>query len=233
LLYGCGGKDFVRQGESDVAISWQRATAYVPGTFAMTAPPNIPTDKKYPVVLYMHGCSGIGPTDRLWGGFLKDQGFIVVQPNSMARDRPMSCDPGSHRSGLLPGVHGMRLGELDYAREQIARSAWLDRDRVFLMGHSEGGYVVSLSSRSDFRGVIISAWHCGYGINTPEKIPVLAIDHEADPWFPHVDGGGCRYQFGARPRSKQVTLRGKDHDTFEVPAQQAVSAFLKDLLAKP
>jgi dienelactone hydrolase len=224
-----------QEAKSDVAISWQKGVAYVPGKFFTTSPPEIKTNKPYPVVLYMHGCNGIGPTDRRWGPFLKGLGFIVVQPDSFARDRPKSCDPATHTGGLFPGVYKMRIEEVDYAREQIAKSAWADQKNIFLMGHSEGGITVSLITRADFRGVVISAWHCGSrtGLRTAVGIPVLAIDHSNDPWFPGVAGGGCGKLFGDRPHSKMITLPGRDHDTFEFPAQKGLETFLKDLVSNP
>jgi dienelactone hydrolase len=213
---------------SDVMLSWERGTALVPGRFLSTSPPDIAVDKPHPVVLYLHGCDGIGNTDRRWAGFLKDQGYIVIQPNSLKRDRPASCDVHSRRGGLFPDVYRLRLEELHYAREQIRRAAWADQDRIFLMGHSEGGITVSLSQRVDFRGAVISAWHCGStGIRLPSTVPLLAIDHEGDPWFQNVPGGGCAAKFGERRNATMLTLPGVDHNTFERPAQDALVAFLQ------
>jgi poly(3-hydroxybutyrate) depolymerase len=69
--------------KSDVAVSWQKGTAHVPGKLLTTSPDEIETDQPLPVVLYLHGCDGIGKTDRCWASFRKDLGFIVVQPDSM------------------------------------------------------------------------------------------------------------------------------------------------------
>lgn len=220
--------------ETDVATSWQKGVAYVPGKTFPASPADIATDKPYPVVLYLHGCAGIGPTDKRWGPFLKDLGFVVVQPDSLRRDRPISCDGASRKGGLFPGVYKLRLEEVDYARGQISKAAWADQKHVFLMGHSEVGITVSLTTRSDFRGAVISGWHCATtGLRIAAGIPVLAIDHDRDPWFPGVPGGGCGKYFGDRPDSKMITLPGRDHDTFEIPAQESLATFLKDLLARP
>jgi dienelactone hydrolase len=223
-----------QEAKTDVALSWQKGIAHVPGKFFATSPAEISTEKPYPVVLYMHGCAGIGPTDKLWGPFLKDLGFIVVQPDSFRRDRPASCDPRLLRGGLFPDVYKLRLEELDFAREQIAKAAWADQGNIFLMGHSEGGITVSLAARADFRGAVISAWHCGTtGVRTPAGIPVLAIDHQSDSWFPGVAGGGCARHFGERPHSKMITLPGHNHDTFEAGARDALTAFLKEQMNRP
>ena len=194
------------EAKTDVAVSWQKGIAYVPGKIFTTSPAEISTEQRHPVVLYLHGCSGIGPTDQRWGSFLKDLGYIVIQPDSLKRDRPRSCDPVAKKARLFNGVHSMRREEVNFAREQIAKSAWADHENVFLMGHSEGGVAVSQTMRGDFRGAVISGWHCGWGLTTVRSIPVLAIDHESDPWYPGVPGGGCANYFGDRLDSKMITL---------------------------
>jgi dienelactone hydrolase len=211
---------------NDVALSWERGTAHVPGKFLSTTPAGVATDKPYPVVLYLHGCVGISAVDWHWARFLKDQGYIVIQPESLKRDRPASCE--GWRGGLFPGVYRMRLEELGYAREQIGKASWADKERIYLMGHSEGGITVSLSTRDDFRAAVISAWHCGTtGIRVPASVPLLAIDHQSDPWFPNEAGGGCAAKFGERQNAKTLTLPGAGHGTFEGPAPETVAAFFR------
>jgi len=234
LFFSVSARTEAQDANSDVAKSWQKGVAYVPGKSSSMSPVDIGAEKPYPVVLYLHGCSGIGPTDKRWGPFLRDQGFIVIQPDSLERDRPKSCDPAARRSGMFPGVFKARLEEMNYAREQIAKSPWADQKNVFIMGHSEGGVAVALTSRADFRGAIISAWHCGTtGLRTAPDVPVLAIDHNSDPFYPGVAGGGCGKHFGGRPRSRMITLAGHDHDTFENSAREGLAAFLKEQLAQP
>ncbi len=213
---------------SDVDVSWRKGVAYVPGKVFRTSPTDIETDKPYPVVIYMHGCSGISQTDNRWGAYLKEIGYIVVQPDSTRRDRPISCDPRSFKAGLFPGVLELRLEEVHFAREQVERAAWADKSKIFLMGHSEGGRTVALTTRTDFRGVIVSAHKCGFGLRTPAAVPLLAIDHETDPWYPGAASGACAQFFGGRENARMLTLRGNDHDTFEAPAKEAVQRFLHD-----
>jgi hypothetical protein len=116
----------------------------------------------------------------------------------------------------------------------IAKAPWADPNNIFLMGHSEGGITVSLVRRGDFKGAVISAWHCGStGIRTPVEMPVLAIDHQTDPWFLNVQGGGCANHFGSRANTRMITLPGHEHATFENPAKEALAAFLKELTTRP
>ncbi len=212
---------------ADVAASWEHAVVYVPGRLLSTSVKDIGAEKPRPVVLLIHGCAGIQRTESSWAGFLKDEGYVVVEPDSFARSRPKSCDPRTHRAGLFPGVTTYRRDEVSYALEQLRKAPWADRRNLFLMGHSEGAVVVATANLSGFRGVIISAWICRNGLVVPHETAVLAIDHAKDPWFPNSDYEHCSNLFGTRTNARQVTLPGFDHDTFEAPAQRAVRDFLK------
>jgi dienelactone hydrolase len=212
---------------ADVAASWEHAVVSVPGRFLATSVKDLGAEKPRPVVLLIHGCTGIQRTESAWAGFLKDEGYIVVEPNSFARSRPNSCDPRTHRAGLFPGVTMYRLDEVSYALEQLRKAPWADKRNLFLMGHSEGAVVVATANLSGFRGVIISAWVCRYGLVVPRETAVLAIDHEKDPWLSNSSYEHCSNMFGTRANARQVTLPGFDHDTFEAPAQRAVKDFLK------
>ena len=73
------------QGEG-VAMSWEKAQVFVPGMFFKTTPNEVTGNKPLPVVIYLHGCTGIDPNhDVRWGEFIKGLGYIAVLPDSMAR----------------------------------------------------------------------------------------------------------------------------------------------------
>ena len=199
----------------------------VPGRFLTTSVKDIKLEQPLPVVLLIHGCAGIQRTESSWAGFLKGEGYIVVEPDSFARSRPISCDPRTHRAGLFPGVATYRQDEVTYALAQLRKAPWADQRNLFLMGHSEGAVVVATANVSGFRGVIISAWICRNGLVVPRETAVLAIDHEKDPWFPNSSGQHCSNLFGTRTNARQITLTGFDHGTFEAPAERAVKDFLR------
>ena len=144
----------------NVSRSWNEATVLVPGRFFATSPHRVrvAVDKPLPVVIYMHGCTGItADHDLRWGQFIKALGFIVVLPDSMKRPgRRQNCDPKAKRGGAFPQVFAMRQEEIRYAVEQLKSSPWADSKNVFLMGHSEGGNAAAQSKLGGLRGVIIS-----------------------------------------------------------------------------
>ena len=215
-----------QEAESDVALSWEKGVAHVPGKLFQTSPASVVTEKRLPVVLYMHGCTGIGRNDKFWAGFLKDLGYIVIQPASLMRDRPKSCDPVARKGGLFPGIWTLRHQEVNYARDQIEKSLWADTTKVFLMGHSEGGVTVSQVGRRDFKGVIISGWHCQWGLQTALAVPVLTLNFETDPWYRHSSGKDCEFRFGSRMHAHMLSIEGNDHDTYVQPAREALAHFL-------
>lgn len=121
---------------ANVAMSWEKAEVFVPGSFFKTTPNKVTVNKPLPVVIYLHGCTGIESNhDARWGDFIKGLGYIAVLPDSMARTgRKPNCDPRTKRGGAFPQAHAMRMEELRYALEQVKKSAWADPDNVFLMG---------------------------------------------------------------------------------------------------
>lgn len=211
----------------DVSLSWEKGLAYVPGSLFPVSPANVAVQGRHPVVLYMHGCNGLGQADSRWGDYLRGLGYVVVQPDSFGRSRSPSCDPRSNTVGLFPGVQSFRRQELNYAYEQIVNSAWTDPDRIFLMGHSEGGYTVSQVARSDFRGVVVSGYMCRFGLLTSRPVPVLTLNHEHDPWYPGGNGSDCADHFGLRPHAHSVVLPGSGHDTSGYEGKEAVKRFLE------
>ena len=99
--------------------AWEKAIVYAPGSSSPQALDRVKTDRTYPVVLFMHGCDGLGNRDtdsHAWGKLLASEGLLVVMPDSLARsDRQPSCDPKARKFGLFPPVHAMRLEEIQYA----------------------------------------------------------------------------------------------------------------------
>ena len=72
--------------------------------------------KKFPTVIFLHGCYGIhsGSHHRL--KFLADNGFLVIAPVSFARKKyPKSCDIYTLEGGLYRGTINIRQFDAKYA----------------------------------------------------------------------------------------------------------------------
>ena len=227
----------------DVEKSWEDAVVYVPGKTFTTSVNKISVDKPMPVVIYLHGCSGIyKPHDGSWGSLLEGQGFIVVMPDSMARPgRIPNCDPKAKGGSAFPNAFKYRQEEITYAIEQVQKASWADKRNIFLMGFSEGGIGVAQSPHGGFAGKIIMGWTCTNknfpdfdGIYSAKDTPVLAIAAINDDWRAgkHTEGR-CADKAQGRSNFKQIDIPGSEHQTFRSEeAQNAVKSFLNQYRVK-
>lgn len=226
--------------EKNVGKSWEKAEVYIPGKFFSTMPDKVSVEKPLPVVIYMHGCTGITKHDMQWANFIKGLGFIAVLPDSMAiPGRKMNCNPVTKRGGSFPQAHALRLQEIRYAFDQVKKSPWADTKNIFLMGHSEGGQAVARNRLGGFRGIIISSWTCTHaknpnfdGIFAPIETPVLTLEWDQDLWRVGTpQEGSCANKFGERKKARRILFSGSQHDTYQQSeARDAVAQFLKDNL---
>lgn len=150
--------------------------------------------EKFPAVVFLHGCSGVGEGIDTRINFLAANGYLVVAPPSMARKKyPQSCDPENLRGGLYRDTLKMRQYDAGYAIEKTKALAWVDPGRVYLVGLSEGGIAAatfqSHSGKASVRARVVEGWtcHAGWdeyrGINAPADEPVLTLLASEDPWF--------------------------------------------------
>jgi hypothetical protein len=223
----------------DVELSWEKGTSFVPGSFLSRAPSQIATEKKLPVLILMHGCTGITNEELSWGREIARQGFIVVLPDSMARpNRKSNCDPRLRgASNVFPLAYQYRQQEITYAIKKIQESPWADTKNFFLMGHSEGGIATAQSDHDVWSGQVISGWTCTSadpafkGIYSPKHIPVLAVAYLDDPWRKGKANEGRCIDSATDRKVVQVDLNGVEHATFlNSTARSAVISFLKSLV---
>ena len=220
----------------DIERTFTKALSFIPNKFLPTNPYNVVSDKQYPVVIYLHGCTGINEHDIVWAKFINELGFVVVMPNSFATWRTQNCDPNSRTSGLYKGdVFKLRSLEAEHAYGELIKLPWVDKSKIYLMGHSEGAQGTARSSIDGIKGYIISGWTCTHKINnerhglrTPMNSPVLAVSYTNDPWR-HREHTQGRCIDVANGRSvEQVDLEGRFHGTSSnLDARNAVKTFLE------
>lgn len=226
----------------DLAATYDRAVVYVPGARGPVTPAEVKTSRRYPAVVFLHGCSGIGTREQdahRWGAHIAQQGYVAVIPDSHARSRPASCDRKTRSASMFPGVFDLRRAEAQHAAGRIRQAPWYDGRTLVLMGYSEGA-IAALSGRLDgFTGVIATAWTCNIrfvywldGISVAPKTPLLTIAFRRDPWFQSwVFSGTCADRFEGRRDARHVALDGQGHGTARSPiARKAVADFLARFL---
>jgi dienelactone hydrolase len=213
---GCAG--VASDKPSTAADAWAGAERWVPR--GVTNPP---------VVILLHGCTGITPGLRNWGRVLRGAGYLVIAPDSFARrDRAQWCDPRTNTTPpeLQRKAQALRADEMAYA---LARVREMGAPQAILMGHSEGGVATGLTG-GGWDAYIVSGYSCRV-LRIPTDSPTMLISYETDPWV--IAAGGtnrCPAAAAERPHTKTYTAPGHGHDLgFDTSAHRAVVDFLKGL----
>jgi len=203
---------------------------------------NVPKGKKYPTVIYMHGCNGFWTgTDRRVD-FLAQLKFAVIAPNSFARKKvPSSCEPLWRKGGMYRPTLIMRQHEAAYAIRMARNFPWVDSKNIFLMGLSQGGITTATFSGEGVKARIIEGWgcHAGWseyqGLNAPPTEPILSLVSDKDPWFQKPDVQGDCGEFMLNDDSKSVVFKSEplryEHALLEHPeVKNIVKKFLEQHL---
>jgi dienelactone hydrolase len=198
----------------------------------------IPDGRKYPVIIYMHGCLGITDHNTLSGVWLASQlDAAVIQPLSFAREyRPRNCTGGPGTGGKYRPALGFRIAEANHAIREARRLAWIDADNVFLMGMSEGGITTAKFTGEPVNARIIEGATCHHpwrewnGLSAPESEPVLSLLGANDPWQTRWRGLNCGSKMSNSNGSKSIVVTegrfANDHAVLmDQEVKEAVKAF--------
>lgn len=189
------------------AASWDwTASVHVPKTYN----PAKPT----PVVLILHGAGGNGRhylDQDGWARKAEEAGFIAVAPDGLPAQPRLTpnfvSNPRVWNSGqLLPRSPRSLIDDVTFCGallDEIERLANVDKDRVYLSGHSNGaGMAFRLGAELSERFAAIApvASQCWVPRPRPKRpLPTLFIIGTADPLVPFHGGestlpwGGKRY----------------------------------------
>ena len=143
--------------------------------------------KKAPVFIYQHGCAGVLLKDiNLVNNIARKskKEFVAIYTDTFARLRPDACDQFNLSiTSFYNRSLDYRRAELQNVINKLAKQDWVKE--VWLMGHSQGGSVVSefinQSSTVKVAGRILYA-----GASTESNIEdgekVYVIHSKNDPW---------------------------------------------------
>lgn len=235
---------------AEMVRSWQSARVRVPdgrgGSKAMSVDDlrhwKPPGGSRYPLAIYLHGCSGFwAGTDRRLK-LLASLGFVAIAPASFARIKyPQSCDPIRNQGGLYRHTLKMRQADAGHALDQSRNLPSIDKNRVLLIGLSEGAITAATYTARPGQRIaarVIEGWtcHAGWpdyrGINARRSEAVLALVGAADPWFKNPAlAGDCGAFLGAGPHRQSVVYRtgrlARTHELLDLRApRQVLTAFL-------
>ncbi|MFN0301207.1 MAG: dienelactone hydrolase family protein [Burkholderiales bacterium] len=239
LLAACAGTSDAPpvDRQAEIERTWDQARVHLPGRFDPIPMREVAAARPWPVVLYFHGCTGIGNHDLRWGALLSAMGVAVVQPDSFARTyRRANCAPRAHRVNLFPEASRMREDEIQYAVARARATPWIDPDRIIVMGHSEGGLAAMITIVAGVRGTIVSGWACSslnprfIGIAQPNAHPLLIFGYDIDPWYA-TRNGSCPDHLMGRSATEYARLGSAGHNTAESAlAQDRAATFIRKLL---
>jgi|LakMenEpi03Aug12_release.lakeMendotaPanAssembly.Ray.scaffolds.fasta_scaffold283910_3 dienelactone hydrolase len=213
----------------DISESWKAVKVFVPDESNSISIDKLINKNPKNVVIYLHGCGGIGADELNWAKYLKDNGYFVALPDSLAiPNRKRNCEPGSSkRNAHNVPVGPLRVLEARYAFDQISKIASVEN--IFLMGHSEGGAVILMTPLMKFSAVVsIGSFCSGPKVNVSKEVPLLLINYEFDPWFKDIVNL-CQDKTSHRnENTKLIILSGLGHEaSTNQEARNSVLEFLK------
>ncbi|MFO1328985.1 MAG: alpha/beta hydrolase [Rubrivivax sp.] len=202
--------------------------------------------KPVPVVLFLHGSSGLGlAAIAEWQRWLAGLGIASVAPDSFALpDRLTYTSPID--KATYERVHALRGSEADLALQGLRGVPWADAKRLVLAGTSEGAVAVARHEGSAFAGRLIYAWSCednyfvqAHGTRIAPAQPVLNVISSTDPFFSPANAwlgnasarGHCGAALTRHQAATVVLIAGAPHTLLNLPpARHATEGFLRDLL---
>ena len=200
---------------------------------------------KLPVVLFMHGSSGLGlKAIAEWQQWLASLGVASVAPNSFALANRMTYTSPIDKENYEK-LHAFRASEIDIALQSLLQMPWVDTTKLVLAGTSEGAVPVARYTGKEFAGRIMFAWSCedNYFVTAhktaiPDDQPTLNIISSTDPYFSTSNAwlgnakatGHCGAALKNNTKASMVLIPGGPHTVLTFPqAKGPVEGFLKDV----
>jgi len=237
---------------SNLAATWSKANLVLPASLAggqrwqgaATAAPEIAA--KAPLVVLLHGSSGIAPAVKEFQVWLADAlGLASVAPDSLAiPERLTYTSPVAIE--LYERVHALRLAELNHALEASKAWRWVDRGRIVLAGTSEGSVAVGRYTGAESAARLIYSWSCeaNYFVDRPRlgfgaSEPVFNAISARDPYFStqntwnkdYAIAGSCASALKGNPNAAILVVDADVHTILNRPdVRAATSDFLKNVL---
>lgn len=233
----------VSQALVGVPSSLTRGAVYVGPLNAM---PATLAPGKVPLVVFLHGSSGLGlPAIGEWQRWLATLGIATIAPDSFAlKDRLTYSSPVD--KDTYEKVHAMRASEIEIVLEAARKIPWVDTSRMVLAGTSEGAVPVARYRGDAFIGRIIFSWSCedNYFVHShataiPDNQPTLNIISSTDPYFSRSNSwlgasptalGHCGESLKGNKKASIVLVPGAPHTILMFDQAKApVEGFLRGL----
>ena len=203
---------------------------------------------KVPVVLFLHGSSGLGlKAIGEWQQWLASEGIASVAPDSFALP-----DHITYKSPISKAeyerIHALRASEIAPMLAALKAMPWVDGARIVLAGTSEGSVPVARYRGAEFAARIMFAWSCeaNYFVVEPHNAfevdkPVLNVISATDPFFSPANSwlgnatakGHCADALKGVKRTSVALIPGAPHTLLNLPAVRDITTgFLRAALAQ-
>ena len=235
-----------------LAATWDKANLVLPAALAggqrwQGAPAAAPAIAgKAPLVVLLHGSSGIAPAVKEFQIWLADTlNLASLAPDSLAiPNRLTYTSPVAVE--IYERVHALRIAELEYALAASKAWAWVDRARIVLAGTSEGAVAASRYAGKESAARLIYSWSCeanyfvdrprsGFGAEEPVFNPISARDpyfSAVNPWNKDYSvTGNCASALRGNPNAVILVVDADVHTILNRPdVRQATLDFLRNVL---
>jgi dienelactone hydrolase len=202
--------------------------------------------RKVPVVVFLHGSSGLGlKAIGEWQLWLASLGIASIAPDSMSLpDRIIYKSPVG--KDVYEKIHALRSSEINIAIKALGTMPWADMNKLVLAGTSEGATAVTRYGGPEFMARIAFSWSCenNYFVEEhrtavlPEK-PFLNIMSSNDVFFSPSNSwlgnpaakGHCGAVQKENKQASIVLIPDAPHTLMNLPAaRHATEGFLRQLL---
>jgi polyhydroxybutyrate depolymerase len=164
---------------------------------ALHLPPNLASDAKVPLLVMLHGLgSSAEMIEQLteWPKFAEDHGLAWIAPNGPVDQKGRRFWNAGPSCCNFDGVDVDHVAQLSELITRVTSSAPIDRERVFVGGYSNGGFMAHLLAceHPELVSAVISVAGSGplarSTCKTPVSLQVLQIQGDADPIVTYEGG---------------------------------------------
>lgn len=197
-----------------------------------------------PIVFYLNGSAGFtkGAIYREW--ITENTNYIFFSPNTLKiKNRPFY----NPRSTIYEyeAVHNVRQKEIKFNLDNFLKFTWINKNRIILMGNSEGALAAGIYNGNEFNARILLAWNCeaGYyksdvviGADTNDKIlTIIGTEDEyfsvnSEPNNGFKTTGNCIEKLKNYTQVKNVILSNTKHNLLNNPyVKEEILLFVNNL----
>lgn len=206
------------------------------------------TERKVPVVLFLHGSSGLGlKAIGEWQQWLCALGIASIAPDSFALPGHVTYKSPIDKDSYEK-IHALRASEIAPALAALRSAPWADASRLILAGTSEGSVPVARHTGTDFAARMLFAWSCeaNYFVKQPLNAfepgkPVLNVISATDPFFSKSNAwldnaeaqGHCGAALKDNAQASVLLIPGAPHTLLNLPgARDATAGFLERVVRR-